>query len=79
MPKSNSSLPLRVVEDGRIAELVRSRQPHRANCCSSSIESNVLYYSVTLAGAGLGSIKRPDRVHITCLKKYFAMKKERNA
>ena len=56
MPKANSSLPERVTQDGRIAELTTARKAHTADCCSYPIEPNALYYSVTLASAGVSSL-----------------------
>ena len=55
----------------RIATLTRARKRHRCNHCHLSIMPGEDYYSVVLGGAGLSSLKFPDRVHEVCLDPFL--------
>lgn len=61
----------RIVRNGRIAELTKARKDFVSRCCGLMIEKGSSYYSVTYAGAGLGSIKYPQRCHINCIDKFL--------
>ena len=60
-----------IIKDGRRAELRRARKYHRCNHCQLLINKGDSYYSVTYAGAGLGSIKFPSRCHQGCLEEFL--------
>ena len=76
-PKTYSpTLVKRIVAAGRIAELKRARKIHNCRECGDTILQSDLYYSVTIAGGGLGSIKFPDRVCVDCIDDYLEKRKK---
>jgi len=60
--------------NGKIATLRRARKTHKCVECGLPIEPKTHYYSVTLGGSGLGSLKFPDDIHIECINKYLGGK-----
>ncbi len=59
-----------MIRNGKTAKLIMARKEHTCAECHLPIHSGDHYWEVTLNGAGLGSIKFPDRTHIgTCLEK----------
>ena len=65
----------RIVSNGRIAELRKARKCFKCAECEQPIEPREYYYSITLAGSGLGSIKFPDRVHMGCVMNFLNRRK----
>jgi len=61
----------RLAAKHRIAELKKARKMYWCDSCGLPIIQGEHYYCVTWAGAGLGSIKFPDRVHVECLEKFL--------
>ena len=61
-------IPTRITVNGKVAELVTARKNYKCDECGYPIVPHSDYYRVTLAGAGLGSIKFPDRVHVHCIE-----------
>ena len=57
--------------NGLIATPRRARKPHFCRHCVGIITADELYYSVTIGGGGLGTLKHPDRVHLECLAKFL--------
>ncbi len=63
-----TDMPLpRICLDHQIAELKKARKQHECRVCHQSINKGAYYYSVVVAGGGLGSLKFPDRYHVGCL------------
>jgi hypothetical protein len=60
-----------VIRDGCTATMTKARKDHRCKVCPMPIVRGTHYYSVTYNGAGLGSIKFPNRLHIECINKYW--------
>ncbi len=60
-----------VLRYGFIADLRRSRKYHRCDVCKGLICPNDMYYTIVIGGGGLGSLCRPDRVHVSHLVKYL--------
>lgn len=57
---------------GLIAEPSRARKGyHTCRHCKERIHRGETYYSVTIGGGGLASIKFPDRLHWDCLEGYM--------
>lgn len=56
------------LKGSKIAELRRARNEHTCAECGLPITLGEQYYCIYWAGAGLGSLKFPKRVHIDCLK-----------
>ncbi len=69
-------LPQRVTHNGQIADLGRARKCYKCDECGQEIPATTQYYSITLGGAGLASIKFPDRVHVGCLLRRINADKE---
>lgn len=65
------TLKLVTREEGRIATITKATKHHRCSVCQEYIIKGTQYYTVTIAGSGLGSIKFPEHVHIECLSAYF--------
>ena len=61
------TLPSDIRQNGKIAELRKARKCHNCSGCRQPITEGTRYYSVTYAGAGLSSIKFPDRFHAECV------------
>lgn len=55
--------------------LRRARKQHTCRVCPRPITPGESYYEVTIAGGGLGSLKFPDRIHMS-EKEAFIKKKE---
>jgi len=55
----------------RIVQITLARKSHSCEECPAPIARGELYYSLYWPGAGLGSNKFPDRVHIDCLLNYM--------
>ena len=55
----------------RIATLRRARKRHWCYVSEKEIKIGQYYYEVVIGGAGLGSIKFPDRVLPEYLEKHF--------
>lgn len=68
------TLKRRVARNGMIADLRKARNQYVCIQCVGLIEAGERYYSVTYAGAGLGSIKFPDRCHQDCVEEYLNSK-----
>jgi hypothetical protein len=71
---TNGSFPLArdIRIDGRIAELVTAaRKSYPCRYCPQTIILGEPHYIVSWAGAGLGSIKFPSRLHASCLPDYL--------
>ena len=66
-----TTLALDIRSENRIAILTRSRKYHRCAVCQEYIYKREHYYSITVGGSGLGSIKFPQRVHIHCLDAFL--------
>ncbi len=64
-------IPMRITINGKVAELVTARKTYKCDECGYPIVPHSDYYQITLGGAGLGSIKFPDRVHVHCIEKYM--------
>ncbi len=60
-----------VNRDGMTAVLTKARKYFDCHICHEVIEKGTYYYSVTFNGAGLGSLKFPDRVCLSDLDTYF--------
>lgn len=72
------SLALDIRKEGHIATLTRSRKYHRCALCQEYINKGEQYYSITIGGGGLGSLKFPERTHSYCLDAFFErMRKSR--
>ena len=70
MPRLVHVIPHRqFVKDGRVYTLRKARACHRCKVCPQPIDPGMLYYSVTWGGAGLGSLKFPDSIHLECVDK----------
>ena len=52
----------------RRAELTIARKVHICLACSRPIVPEECYYAVTIPGAGLQSLKFPERLHVACLE-----------
>lgn len=61
----------RVTRGNRTATLTKARREHPCAICPEPIAKGDHYRSITYNGAGLGSIKFPERVHLGCLKGYW--------
>ncbi|MBA7589696.1 hypothetical protein ES708_31785 [subsurface metagenome] len=61
----------RVRYKGRIATLTTARKQHRCEVCPEPIKPKENYFSIVMAGSGLGGIKFPDRCHVDCLPNFF--------
>ena len=57
--------------NGRICELTRAKKSFKCSWSGLYIEPGEEYYAVTLAGAGLGSTKFPDRVKVEYIDEYL--------
>lgn len=57
--------------NGKVIELRKSRKEHLCLNCGLPIPAKSFYYSVTFGGAGLGSLKFPDRIHLDCVDNYL--------
>ncbi|KKN48218.1 hypothetical protein LCGC14_0654800 [marine sediment metagenome] len=72
---SNRSMPTELPKEirlhGRIATLRRAHKSHRCDECNLLIESGQYYYELVWGGAGLGSLKFPDHVHVDCVHTYI--------
>jgi len=66
-----TTLSLTIREEGRIAKLTQARKYHRCVVCQKYMYKDDQYYSVTVAGSGLGGIKFPSHVHTGCIDQYF--------
>ena len=64
-------LKVRIREEDRIATLTKATKHFRCCICEEYIIPKTKYYSITLGGSGLGSIKYPDRCHVEHLPAYF--------
>ncbi len=62
--------------NGKIVDLKRARKEHQCKECKLPIFKGQLYYSITLAGSGLGSLKFPDRLHLNCINKHLDFSKK---
>lgn len=60
-----------VTREGRIALLRKARKFHRCGVCQELIDKGNQYYSITIGGGGLCSLKFPERVHCDCLEAFF--------
>lgn len=67
-------IPREIRTNHRIAEMRTARKTFKCKECGWPIVALSDYYSVTIAGSGLGSIKRPDRVHVHCIENYFNLR-----
>ena len=56
---------------GKVATLTRARKVHECSSCGTPIEKGKDYYCIYLAGAGLGDMKFPDRIHKECINDYL--------
>lgn len=61
----------KIIRNGYIAELRKARKSFTCSQGHKEIEKGTLYYSVTIGGGGLGSLKYPDRVHLDCLEEFL--------
>jgi hypothetical protein len=57
----------------------RARKEHPCKMGDGIIAPGEEYWEMTIGGGGLGSIKFPDRVHLTCAQTYHAMKEAKHA
>ncbi len=71
-------LTLTVRRKSKIATLTKARKHHQCAVCQGHIIPGNQYYAITTGGAGLGSIKFPERVHPECFDEYFNPKIELN-
>jgi hypothetical protein len=69
-----------VSRNGYRAEVIKARKEHRCSLdcpgCTRILPRRQHYWSITIGGGSLGSIKMPDRVHIKCLKRYWRNKED---
>jgi len=61
---------MRVAKNGYIITIRRAQKPHTCQQCREAIEQGDEYCAVTLGGAGLGSLKFPDRVCRGCIEQF---------
>lgn len=66
LSQGKNTMQKQVIAQGRIATLTRARKPFQCQKCLDWIKPGELYYSVTVAGSGLGGFKFPERLHIQC-------------
>ena len=57
--------------NGRICELTRAKKSFKCSWSGLDIVPGEEYYAVAIAGAGLGSIKFPDRVKVDYIDEYL--------
>jgi len=74
MVNRSQLIPIRITVNGKIADLITARKTYKCDECGYPVVPHSDYYMVTLAGAGLGSIKFPDRVHVHCIETYLKVK-----
>jgi hypothetical protein len=69
-----------ITRNGYRAEVVKARNEHLCSLdcpgCTRILPKRQHYWSITVGGGGLNSIKMPDRVHIKCLKRYWRNKED---
>ena len=59
-----------ITRNGKTATLAVARKNHSCTECHLTIFRGAYYWNITLNGAGLGSIKFPERTHVgDCLQK----------
>lgn len=75
MNETKYGLPV-IRESGLICEPVMARKQKICDCSGEDILPRELYYSVTVAGSGLGGICHPDRVKTGYIQKYINKRKE---
>jgi len=56
-----------ITRNGKVATLTLARKNYGCGRCHSPIMQGEHYWQVTQAGAGLGSIKFPERICVLCL------------
>jgi len=61
---------MRIRKNGYIVTVRKARKPHSCKECHQPIERGDEYCAVTLGGAGLGSLKFPDRVCRSCIEQF---------
>lgn len=54
---------------GKIATMRKARKGHKCHGCGEPIDPGTYYYEIVIGGGGLGSLKYPERTHITCVGK----------
>lgn len=60
--------PARITLNGKIADRTfAQRKSFTCWHCKGEIPQFTYYYSVVIAGGGLGSLKFPDRIHEECI------------
>ena len=74
MVTRSNLIPIRITINGKVAELVTARKTYKCDECGYPIVPHSDYYTVTIGGGGLGSIKFPDRVHVRCIEEYLKVK-----
>lgn len=62
----------RMIIPGAILDLRTARKDHSCAECPEVIVPGEEYIEKTLAGAGLGSIKFPTRLHQRCIDKHLS-------
>ena len=64
-----------ILHKGRIADPHTARKGYLCSHCFETILPGERYYSVVIAGGGLGSIKFPERVHPSCIVAFLEGKR----
>jgi hypothetical protein len=55
---------------GYIYEQHKARNSYICDVCHGVIEKGEQYYTAIIGGGGLGSIKWPARLHLTCRRRH---------
>ncbi|MDD5700451.1 MAG: hypothetical protein PHU23_00250 [Dehalococcoidales bacterium] len=62
--------------DGYVFTTRRARKRHECEVGDGPIMPGDFCYVATIGGAGLGSLKFPDYLHLTCKQKYLDIKRQ---
>jgi len=69
-------LPEDIRVNGKVAQLVlRPKKAYKCHGCGLPTEPGEPHYSMSWAGAGLGSIKFPSRVCVGCLPQHLGLER----